>query len=107
MSAWCASRTREQALAELATAKVPAAPVLAPAEVLTHEQIEAVGALQPAGQTADGVPVRASLAPVSLGAPPPQMRHLAPKIGADTLEVLRNVGYSSDDIEALRKGGII
>lgn len=64
-------------------------------------------AISKSKRLAHRVPVRASLAPVSLGASPPQMRHLAPKIGADTLEVLRGAGYSSDDIEALRQGGII
>lgn len=107
MSAWCASRAREEALTELAAAKVPAAPVLTPAEVLQHAQIESVGALQPAGETADGVPVRASLAPVSLGASPPRMRRLAPKVGADTLEILRDAGYSAADTDALRRAGII
>lgn len=107
MQAWCATRSREQALTELATAKVPSAPVLSPSEVLTHPQIEAIGGLRPVGETGDGVPVKASIAPVSLSASPAMIDAPAPKAGAHTDELLRKAGYSAAEIEQLRARKLI
>lgn len=107
MQAWCDQRTREAALAELAGARVPAAPVLALQEVLDHPQIEALGLLQPAGETGDGVAVRASLAPVNLSVSPAIMRSAAPDVGAHNDELLSELGYSASDIETLRAQSLI
>lgn len=107
MQVWCSARTRDQALDDLAAAKVPAAPVLSPSEVLTHPQIQALEALRAVGQTGDGVAVSASIAPVSLSASPPEIKTFAPSPGAHTEELLLRAGYSHADIERLRANNLI
>ena len=47
MAAWCAERTRDEALEALAAAHVPAGPVLKPQEALEHPQVQAMGLLHP------------------------------------------------------------
>ncbi|SIT39262.1 hypothetical protein BN2476_210112 [Paraburkholderia piptadeniae] len=43
MQLWCESRTSADALSELATARIPAGPVLRPGELVRHPHAEATG----------------------------------------------------------------
>lgn len=74
---------------------------------ITHPQIEAIGGLRPVGETGDGVPVKASIAPVSLSASPAMIDAPAPKAGAHTDELLQKAGYSAAEIEQLRARKLI
>jgi formyl-CoA transferase len=45
--------------------------------------------------------------PIKLSATPPDVRRRAPMLGEHTVEVLTECGLSEEEIEALRKGGVI
>ena len=101
MGQWCAQRSREQALEELAAAKIPAGPVYSPAEVNADQDIADSGAfvwLDGKGQ--GSVPYVA--APLKLSRTPLAIRRHAPRAGEHTDEVLHEIGFSTESIKELR-----
>ena len=107
MSAWCAERSRDEALAALAKAKIPAGPVYSPQETLDDPHIAAAGLLQQ--RTFDGMQTCYPLAPhpVDMSDTPAVFRHSAPALGEHTDEILVELGYTSDDIAALREKKVV
>lgn len=93
-------------IAILDAADVPCAPILERSQVFREPQIlenEMLGAVQhpKAGRVQMlGVPVRLSETPGSLREP-------APLLGQHTEEVLHDLGYAQDEIEALREEAVI
>jgi crotonobetainyl-CoA:carnitine CoA-transferase CaiB-like acyl-CoA transferase len=106
MGAWCASRTTQQCIEALEGARIPCGPVYTVEQTLNDPQVKARGLLQPVNYPGIGdVPLPAT--PVRLSRTPGGIRHRAPLIGEHTDEILRDLGYSDDDIAALRAEGII
>lgn len=107
MAEWCATRTTDEALAELDKASLPAGPVLKPQEVLDHEHIRAIGAFQDINYP--GMPTAAPVlvTPFRMSATPPEIRIGAPLPGEHTDEVLAGLGYGWDRISDLRNAGRI
>jgi crotonobetainyl-CoA:carnitine CoA-transferase CaiB-like acyl-CoA transferase len=107
MARWCAERSNDEALQELAKANLPAGPVLSPQQVLDHEHLRATGAFQEVDYP--GLPRPAPLlkSPMSLSATPAEIRTPPPRIGEHTETVLADLGYSLDERGALRAGGIV
>jgi crotonobetainyl-CoA:carnitine CoA-transferase CaiB-like acyl-CoA transferase len=107
MSLWCATRTTGEALSALEAAKIPAGPVLSPAQALKDEAMQARGFFQlmdyPGLQKA--IPV--VLNPANLSRTPPQIKVRAPVSGEHTEEILAEAGYDREAIAGLRAGGII
>ena len=56
-----------------------------------------------------GLPKPAPIAdtPVRLSKTPGGVRHRAPTLGEHTEEVLGEIGYSAEDISALRESGVV
>jgi crotonobetainyl-CoA:carnitine CoA-transferase CaiB-like acyl-CoA transferase len=107
MNAWLATRTTSEALAELQSARVPAGPVLQLDEVLDDPQVEARELLRYVEYPGAPKPVPLANTAVRLSATPGGIRHRAPMLGEHTDEVLRELGYSNDEIAALRAGAVV
>ncbi|MGO4330357.1 CaiB/BaiF CoA transferase family protein [Cupriavidus sp. 2TAF22] len=107
MSEWCASRTREAALSELEAAKIPAGPVYSPREALEDPSIRASGAFTWIEYPGLHGPVPIVSPPARLSRTPPAIDTRPPTIGEHTDEVLREIGYAAEEIDAFRASGVV
>ncbi len=93
-------------LEALTAAGIPCAPVASVAEALTHPQAVARGMVftyeHPKAGRLTGIGN-----PVKLSATPWAFRRPAPALGEHTEEVLRELGYRSEAIAALRADGVV
>jgi formyl-CoA transferase len=107
MAQWCARLSREDALARLEEAKIPAGAVNSPREVLENQDIQASGAFHHVDYPgiAEGVPLVTS--PVSLSRTPASIERRPPTAGEHTDEILLELGYSEKDIALLRQAGAV
>ena len=104
---WCTAKTREEALAELADAKIPCGPVYSPREALEDAQIQATGLLTLrhfAGMRA-AYPVAPH--PVDMSELPVEYARSAPTLGEHTHEILTELGYSDEAIQTLRDKAVV
>jgi crotonobetainyl-CoA:carnitine CoA-transferase CaiB-like acyl-CoA transferase len=107
MQQWCESKTKAEALAALEAAKLPAAPLNSPQEVLDDPHVEAMGYLKRVPFPGASKPVPLIETPFRLSATPGSIRRRAPLLGEHTDEVLGEIGYGTSEIADLRRDGII
>ncbi|MDO9369134.1 MAG: CoA transferase [Sphingopyxis sp.] len=107
MQRWCIERTSSEAIAELANARVPAAPVLRAGEALAQPQVMAMGLVEPVSYP--GVPTEVPMirAPIRLSASDKGAPSRAPQVGEHSNAILAELGYSEEAISALRADRII
>lgn len=107
MNHWCAQRTTQEALAQLADARLPAAPVLSPQQVLDDVHVQAMNVFQ--SLDFPGLPRPAPIArvPVSLSVDGGSITRRAPTLGEHTDDIMRELGFSADEIAAHRAAGSI
>lgn len=107
LAAWCARRTRAQALQAFEAARIPAGSVHSPQEALDDAHIRASGILREFAFP--GLPRPAPLVdtPIRLSETPGAIRGRAPMLGEHAAEILGEIGYSAKDIERLRAAQVI
>src|SRR5205823_12205145 len=107
MNTWLATRTSAQAVAELESARIPAGPVLNVDQVLADPQVKARELLQYVEYPGAAKSVPLANTAVQLSATPGGIRHRAPTLGEHTDEVLSEIGYSEEEIAALRTAEVV
>jgi crotonobetainyl-CoA:carnitine CoA-transferase CaiB-like acyl-CoA transferase len=107
MNAWLASRTTAEAIAELDAARIPSGPVLKPSEVLDDPQVRSRELLRYVSYPGASKPVPLANTAVRLSATPGSIRHRAPTLGEHNDEVLRQLGYTEEEITVFRAASVI
>lgn len=103
MTRWCSERTRDQAIAELEAGRVPCGPCYDLSEVLADPQVNARGLLEEIEYPGGTKPVPVASSPVRLSETPAARCSRAPTLGEHTDEVLREVGFTVNQVAALRE----
>ena len=107
MARWCAERSTDEVMDQMAAARVPCAPVLSPQQALDHPQIQALGILQPTPYPGLAVDAPVAAVPIWMTETAPVPRQRPPTLGEHTEQVLGELGYSSDQVAALRAAQVI
>lgn len=106
MEAALAQRTREEWLGVFLEAGVPAGPILNYAESLSDPHTLARDMVQYVDHAVEGR-IPALGVPAKLSATPGSVRTAAPLLGQHTAELLRELGYEQERIEALMREGSV
>lgn len=107
MSEWTAERTRAEALAELEAARIPCGPVYSLDEVVNDPQVRARGLIHEVHFPGSESPVPISSSAVRLSETDGPARRSPPSLGEHTEEVLAELGFSEQEITALRRSGAV
>lgn len=107
MDAWCASRNTADAVEALNAAMIPSAPVCALQETLDDPHIREVESFVELDYPGMERPAPVARPSVRLTGSPATIRHRAPTLGEHTDEILGDLGYDSDEIEAFRAERVV
>jgi len=106
VAAWVAEKTSAEAIAASAGARVPAGPVYRPRETLDDPHI--AGGDFFASVNFPGIgDAKIAATPVKLHATPGEVRARPPVLGEHTDIVLRELGFSAAEIDALKQEGAV
>lgn len=92
---------------------LPYAPITRPQDLFDDPHLLATGGLTPIRIAADNtgagreIESRVALLPLALNGERLPLRTSPPRLGADTVDLLRTTGYSDAEIESLRADGVI
>jgi len=104
---WMAPRCVADAVAELLEAGLPASPVRSYAEAAADPHVRERDMLQWVAQPGAGAPAPITGPAAKLSRTPTRVRSAAPALGAHSDEILRELGLSPGDVQALRERGIV
>jgi crotonobetainyl-CoA:carnitine CoA-transferase CaiB-like acyl-CoA transferase len=103
---WCAARSNAEVIAAFEQARVPAGPVYRMRETLGDPHVKAGDFFTSVDYPGIG-PAPVAATPVKLHGTPGEVRKRPPMLGEHNEEVLRELGYSSEEIAALKKDGTV
>ena len=92
---------------------LPYAPITRPHDLFDDPHLLATGGLAPVTIPADNtgagreIETRVALLPIALEGERLQVRNAPPKIGADTIALLQSIGYTKEEISALKDNGVV
>ncbi|MBY4275571.1 CoA transferase [Rhodococcus fascians] len=103
---WIAERTRDVVIDEFEKAGAAVAPVYKPSELLSDPQVNAIEMVTTVEDDELG-PVRMQNVMWRMGGSPGRIRHTGRPHGADTDDVLSELGCTADEIEAMRRDSVV
>lgn len=103
---WIAERTRDVVIDEFEKAGAAVAPVYKPSELLSDPQVNAIEMVTTV-EDDDLGPVRMQNVMWRMGGSPGRIRHTGRRHGADTDDVLSELGCTTDEIEAMRRDSVV
>lgn len=103
---WIAERTKDVVIDEFEEAGAAVAPVYKPSDLLSDPQVNAIEMVTTV-EDDDLGPVRMQNVMWRMGGSPGRIRYTGRKHGADTDQVLTEIGCSADEIEAMHRDGIV
>ncbi|MDE0733408.1 MAG: CoA transferase [Gammaproteobacteria bacterium] len=107
LATWCAERTSAEVLEAMEEARLPAGPIMSPQDVLEDPHIAAKGLFQPVQYPGLDIPAPLMRTPVELSETPGEIRTRAPTLGEHTDEIMKELGYSMEQIDELRENRVI
>ena len=107
MAEFCTQRTREEALSELALARIPAYPINSPQDALDDPQVEAMGLIAPTPYPGLSKPAALVETPFRMGDSEQGFSRRPPALGEHTEEILSELGFSAPEIAELRAQEVI
>jgi formyl-CoA transferase len=106
IQAWCATQDIDSALTVLKAADVPAGKIYSVRDMMVDPQFLAREMFEQ-HQFADGTPVKLPAISPKLSATPGLTQWIGPALGQHNDEVLRSLGYSDDEIAAMKRDGVL
>jgi crotonobetainyl-CoA:carnitine CoA-transferase CaiB-like acyl-CoA transferase len=107
MQKWCEARTVGEALQALEANRIPAGAVYTPQQTLEDRHVNEAGFFHKMEFPGAPKPIPVLQEPVRLSRTPLTIRHRAPLLGEHTDQILRELGYSAQEIEKLRADRVV
>ena len=106
IAAWTSRFSQGEVLREMEKAEVPAGRIYTAADIAADPHYAARGMIETI-VASDGEPLKVPGIVPKLSATPGAIRSQAPKLGEHTEAVLKEIGFSSDEIAGLKEKGIV
>lgn len=103
---WIAERPRDQVIEELSALGAAVGPIYDVAELLDDPHVHARGSFLAFDDPVLGT-LRIPAVTARFSRTPGRVRHLGPDLGADTDELLREIGVGDEEIGRLRQAGVV
>ncbi len=107
MQRWCAQFTSDEALRRLEEARIPAGPVLSPQQLLDDPHVQQAEMFSWMDYPGVAGQVPMMKAPYAFSELDTSIRQRPPSLGEHTDQILKSIGYSENDIKALREKRVV